>query len=113
MKNQQKPPKDLTLEGKRLYAQICEQYAIADPTGLHYLSTGCRHFDLMRRAQKILKCDGPTMTDRFGAVHQHPAAAVARDASASMLRAFRALNLDIGKAAPLGRPELMKLRGIK
>jgi P27 family predicted phage terminase small subunit len=113
MKTQMKPPKDLSLEGKRLWAQIREQYEITDSTGLHYLTTGCRHFDRMRAAQAILKRDGPVVTDRFGELRQHPAAVVERDASGAMIRAFKALNLDIGKAAPVGRPELMKIKAAK
>jgi P27 family predicted phage terminase small subunit len=113
MKCEIKPPKDLILEAKRLFTQIRDEYGISDATGIHYLTTACRHFGRMRTAQAILAKDGPVIRDRFGELRQHPAATVERDASASMIKAFRALNLDIGKVAPVGRPELMKIRAVK
>jgi P27 family predicted phage terminase small subunit len=108
MGKQPKPPRDLSREGKELWVRIQADYRILDATGLNFLTTACRHFDRMRAAQKILKRDGPVIQDRFGIAKTHPAAVVERDSSASMIRALRALNLDVTAGAPVGRPELGK-----
>lgn len=90
-----KPPNDLSTEAKRKWKALQTEYGIADEAGLTYLTTGCRFFDRMRGAQTLLDKEGSVITDRFGQSKPHPATVVERDAAASMIRAFRALNLDI------------------
>jgi phage terminase small subunit len=90
-----KPPKDLPLEAKRLWAQLREEYQLEDAAGLTYLTTGCRHFARMREAQKILKAEGLTVKGRYGQSLPHPCVKVENDSSASMIKAFKALNLDL------------------
>jgi P27 family predicted phage terminase small subunit len=107
-KEQPKAPADLSKEGKNLWSQVRSDYRILDATGLTFLSTACRHFDRLRAAQRILKRDGPVINDRFGILKTHPAAIVERDSSASMIRALKALNLDVTVGAPVGRPEIGK-----
>ncbi len=42
--------------------------------------------------------------DRFGQLKQNPATIIERDAKMAMLRALRALGLDIVQPGPVGRP---------
>jgi P27 family predicted phage terminase small subunit len=106
MTNSQKPPSDLSNEAKKKWKSLQAEYGISDEVGLTYLTTGCRFFDRMRLAQDTLKIEGMTQTDRFGQVKPHPCTVIERDAAASMIRAFKALNLDV---MPLhdkpGRPQ--------
>lgn len=110
MKKPIKPPADLSKPAKTLWAEVQGEYRIEDASGLTLLSTACRHFDRMRAAQKILKRDGPVIKDRFGIQKTHPACVVERDSSASVIRCFKALNLDVLAGAPVGRPEVGKSR---
>jgi len=71
------------------------EYDIVDTTGLTYLSTGWRHYDRMEEARVAIAKEGAVITDRFGQKKPHPSTLIERDASAAMLRAFRALNLDV------------------
>jgi P27 family predicted phage terminase small subunit len=95
MKNSVKPPSDLSKEGKAKWKKLQSEYGITDEAGMTYLTAGCRFYDRMRQAQATLALEGMTQTDRFGQVKPHPCAIIERDAAASMLRCFKALNLDI------------------
>jgi P27 family predicted phage terminase small subunit len=95
MKNLPKPPSDLTAEAKKKWSTLQEEYGITDEAGLTYLTMGCRFFDRMRQAQEALRKEGMTQTDRFGQVKPHPCALIERDAASSMIRAFKALNMDV------------------
>lgn len=100
-----KPPKGLPLAGKKLWREIQAEYGIADSTGLAYLSAGCFHYCRMKQAQAILKKEGLTVRGRYGQPLPHPAAKIENDSSASMLRCFKALNLDLQPLADgPGRP---------
>ena len=62
-------------------------------------------FDRMRQAQEMLAKEGITVTDRFGQSKVHPAVLVERDAKAGLLRALKALNLQIEPLQDaVGRP---------
>ena len=97
MKNstQPKPPSDLSKEAKKKWKALQEEYGIVDEAGLTFLSSGCRFYDRMRTAQQTVLKEGQTVSDRFGQVKPHPCCIVEKDAAASMLRCFKALNLDI------------------
>jgi P27 family predicted phage terminase small subunit len=95
MKNSPKPPNDLSLEAKKGWKATRADYGIIDDTGLTYLTTGWRFFDRLREAQETIRKEGATVTDRCGQVRAHPAITIERDAAASMIRAFKALNLDV------------------
>jgi hypothetical protein len=57
----------------------------------------------IRQAQKALREHGPLVPDRYGALKQNPACFLERDARAGMLRALRALNLDLEPLRDRGR----------
>lgn len=95
MKKSPKVPSDLSKEGKKKWKALQREYEISDEAGLTFLSSGCRFYDRMRTAQEIILKEGQTVTDRFGQRKPHPCAIVERDAATSMLKCFRALNLDI------------------
>ncbi len=105
MKNAQKPPSGLSKSGKALWKSLQAEFGIMDASGLEYLTAGCAHRDRMIEAREIIQKEGSIVLDRFGQQRAHPACAVERDASASMLRCFRALNLDTTPNHPApGRP---------
>lgn len=99
------PPGDLSPDARRKWLALRDEYEITDEAGLLYLTTACRFYDRMRQAQKIVAKEGTVTVDRFGQSKPHPAVTVERDAAQSMMRAFRALNLDVEPLhAKPGRP---------
>jgi hypothetical protein len=58
----------------------------------------------MEEARLIIAREGAVVEDRFNQKKPHPAVLIERDASASMLKTFRALNLDLEPLKEIGRP---------
>jgi len=99
-----KPPKGLSPEAKSWWKKIVSGWEL-DEAGFLVLETALECFDRMRQAQKIVAKDGITATDRFGQVKVSPAVLVERDAKAGLLRALRAMNLQIEPLNDaIGRP---------
>lgn len=101
---QPKPPKHLSAEAKRWWKTIADSFEIEDDAGVLLLQTALESFDRMRQAQRVIAADGIVVLDRFQQPRQHPATLVERDAKNMMLRALKALNLDIAPAGLPGRP---------
>jgi P27 family predicted phage terminase small subunit len=100
-----KPPKGLSSEANRWWASIRKEYDISDPGGLLILASACEAFDRMRQAQRRLRREGLTTTDRFGQRKVHPATVIERDSRAAMLGALKQLHLDLEPLNPQpGRP---------
>lgn len=98
----------LSAEARKVKKDILEEYSIDDAAGLRILETACEAFDRMRAAQKEIRRDGMTVTDRWGQVKAHPLCSVERDARAQFLAALKHLNLDVeplksGPGRPAGR----------
>ena len=89
-----KPPKNLSAEAKRWWKKIVSGWEL-DDAGFLVLENALESFDRMRQAQEMLAKVGLVTTDRFGQQKVHPAVLVERDAKAGLLRALRALNLQI------------------
>jgi len=88
-------PRGLSTEARKRWQDLQAEYEIVDAAGLQILATYCEAFDRMRSAQRAIKRDGQTSTDRFGQRKAHPLLSVERDARAAMLAALRGLNLDV------------------
>lgn len=96
MKNSEpKPPKTLSAEARGLWASIRDSYDISDPGGLLVLASSFEAFDRMRQAQRRLKREGLTVTDRFGQKKANPLTLIERDSRSAMLAALKQLNLDL------------------
>jgi phage terminase small subunit len=91
-----KPPPGLSIEAKRLWTSLREQYDIDDVAGLLLLATAMQSFSRADRARAIVDKEGECVRDRWGQSKVNPACAVERDARAAMLTALRALRLDVG-----------------
>lgn len=104
-KDRIQPPKDLSARGKRLFVELATEYAIQDSGGREILRSGLRALDQAEAAERQVAKDGQTFADRFGQVRVHPLLAVARDFRAQWLASLRGLNLAIGDAPKIGRPE--------
>jgi P27 family predicted phage terminase small subunit len=89
-----KPPKNLSAEAKRWWKKIVAGWEL-DDAGFLVLENALESFDRMRQAQEMLAKEGVVTKDRFGQQKVHPAVLVERDAKAGLLRALRALNLQI------------------
>jgi P27 family predicted phage terminase small subunit len=89
-----KAPKNLSDEAKRWWKKIVSGWEL-DDAGFLVLENALECFDRMRQAQEMLAKEGLVTNDRFGQQKVHPAVLVERDAKAGLLRALRALNLQI------------------
>ena len=88
------PPAHLSAEAQEMWQQIVRVWYVG-PDGLQLLRAACEQWDSYQAARRVLAAEGPVVTNpQSGAVHRHPAAAVARDA----LLAFRLCLKDIGLA---------------
>ena len=92
--NSPKAPKNLSDEAKRWWKKIVSGWEL-DDAGFLVLENALESFDRMRQAQEMLAKEGLVTQDRFGQQKVHPAVLVERDAKAGLLRALRALNLQI------------------
>lgn len=99
------PPRSLSVEARRRWRALVEEYGIGDAGGVQILQTAMEAFDRMAGAQRQILKDGQTSTDRFGQIKAHPLLSVERDARSAMLHALKALNLDVEPLhAHPGRP---------
>jgi len=100
-----KPPKGLSAEARKWWESIRQEYDVEDAGGLLILQSAVEAFDRMRQAQRRLKKEGLTATDRFGQRKAHPATVIERDSRGAMLSALKQLNLDLEPIEPrAGRP---------
>lgn len=97
-------PKKLSQEARNWWRKIIDEYEISDEAGFLILQTSLEAFDRMRDAQKIIKTEGMTNSDRFGQPRLHPACTIERDARAQFMQGLKALNLDIEPLRAIGRP---------
>ena len=101
------PPARLSREARAWWRKISTDFDL-DDAGLLILASALECLDTVREAQEQVKRDGITIKDRFGQLKPHPATLVEANAKAGMLRAFKALNLDLeplhdGPGRPPGR----------
>src|SRR5262245_31135892 len=104
-KSRSKPVQPLSAEHQRLFRRLCREYSITDSGGRQTLLSGLRSLAQAEQAEAIVEADGPMVTDRFGQRRAHPMFVVARDFRSQWLAALRMLNLSIGEAPKVGRPE--------
>jgi hypothetical protein len=90
-----KPPKDLSKAAKQFWIGLRDEYDIRDFAGIDLLTDAARFYDRREQARVAIGRDGPTLTDRFGQVVAHPCVRIERDASASLMRCLKGLNLDL------------------
>ena|SRR5437879_607300 len=90
-----KPPKHLSAEAKKWWRKLCDEYDLSDSAAQLLLENALSSFDRWQGARKILAREGAVVRDRFGQRVAHVAVAIERDAKGMMVRAFKALNLDL------------------
>jgi phage terminase small subunit len=87
-------PAGYSAEAQRLWRDVLTEWAL-DPAALVILDAACRALMRVRQAQRLLTRDGLVVRDRWKQIKLHPAAAIERDAKATLLRSLKALNLDL------------------
>jgi P27 family predicted phage terminase small subunit len=95
MKKASRPPSHLSKEGKKIYRELLEEFAIEDCAGLKILRVSCEAFDRAQAAREQIEKEGMTVTDKFGQEKVHPLLPVERDSRSAFLAGLKALNLDI------------------
>ena len=90
------PPKHLSVEAKKLWQGLFNDYSLNDAAGLLLLQSACEAYDRLQEARKVLDKEGAVFSDRWGQRKTHPAAGVERDARTQMHSALRLLKLEPG-----------------
>jgi P27 family predicted phage terminase small subunit len=95
-------PKHLTAATRRWWAVVVAEYDL-EPHHLRLLQLAGEAWDRAAEARSILKCEGITYHDRFGAPRKHPAVSVEEAARMAFARILRELDLE-GEPQPDVRP---------
>jgi phage terminase small subunit len=88
------PPAHLGEAGLELWRSIQASYAIDDPGGVALLTVAAESADRVASCRTQLNEAGEVIVVK-GVPRAHPAAAIERDARAALIRALKALNLDV------------------
>lgn len=88
------PPSTLARRGATLWRRTLAE-AEFSASELSLVEALCAAFDTWSDAQKIVKADGIIVVDRYGGKKPHPAVAIARDASTTMGRLAKQLDLEL------------------
>jgi P27 family predicted phage terminase small subunit len=99
-------PKHLRKESAAFFNSVVTDYDL-DEHHVILLTKACESLDRIEEAREIIKRDGLTFRDRWGAPRANPAVAIERDNKISVARLFRELGLDLagdGKTAPPALP---------
>src|SRR5262245_58669601 len=88
-------PPDLSPDAARFWANIVQEYDLADAAGLLLLERACRALMRARELDAVLAKDGLLVPDRAGRARAHPASALLVEAERSLRGALRELHLDL------------------
>jgi hypothetical protein len=88
------PPAHLGAPGRELWQSIMRGYEISDPGGLALLATAAEAQDRIASVRAQIDQQGEMLMVR-GLPRVHPLCAVERDQRSALVRALRALNLDV------------------
>jgi phage terminase small subunit len=87
------PPPDHLARSVDLWSSTVEDFDL-EPHQLELLRRACEASDTADAAGEVVRAEGVTVLDRFGAARAHPAVAVERDARTAVARLLRELRLD-------------------
>jgi hypothetical protein len=90
-----RPPKGLSPAARRWFTRLQTGYGIDDDGGVAILTEGAWAVHRAEEARAVVEREGLVVHDRFGQARAHPAVAIERDARAAVLRALKALHLDL------------------
>lgn len=96
-------PEHLSERSSSLWADVVVEYDLA-PHQLELLQRACEAADRADEARDLLAADGLVVTDRYGQVKPHPAAAIERDSRIAEARLLRELALEPGSGEDDPRP---------
>ena len=102
-----KPPKHLSREVKKWFAQVIESYEL-EPHHLRLLALAAESWDRTCQARAIIDAQGMTYLDRFGAPRARPEISIERDSRTAFCRIIRELDLDVDAPAQASRPPALR-----
>jgi P27 family predicted phage terminase small subunit len=102
--SQPKPPKGLSKDAARLWAELQGVYGVTDPAGLLLLETACKSYDDWATARERVDREGLLVADRQGGTKLNPAQRAVKDSHNAMMQALRMLHFDVEPKLPPGRP---------
>lgn len=88
-------PKHLSVESKKIWKEILDEYSIEDAAGLRILRVALESFDRAQSAREAIDKDGMTVKDKAGQTKPHPLLPIERDSRAAFLSGLKSLNLDL------------------
>ncbi len=96
-----KPPAHLSLESRRLWKRLFEDFEI-DSAGEMLLVATLEAKDRRDQARVEIEKTGAVVKDRWGQLKPNPWAGIERDAAATMMKGWRLLGFDLAPATYLG-----------
>ena len=102
-----KPPRHLSREVKKWFAQVVESYEL-EPHHLRLLALAAESWDRTCQARAIIDELGMTYEDRFGAPKARPEISIERDSRLAFVRIIRELDLDVDPPAQASRPPALR-----
>ncbi|HEX4333807.1 MAG TPA: P27 family phage terminase small subunit [Usitatibacter sp.] len=94
-----------------MWRRLFADFELDDEAARSILQVACEAADRAREARQQIEADGLVIVDRFGQRKGHPAAAIERDAQGTLVRALRALQLDVDEPTP-GQARLAAARAV-
>ena len=80
------------------------EYGISDAGGLSLLQVAAESWQRAEEARVLVTKAGVIVVDRFGQPQPHPAVKIERESREQLLRALKALQLDVEPLQAIGRP---------
>ncbi len=92
--NTRDAPRYLSKTSRKFYGMILDNYEL-EPHHLQLLVMACECLDEKEAARVAVAKDGPSFTDRYGQVREHPMVSMGRQARLQYARLIRDLGLDL------------------
>jgi len=101
-------PDHLSLESKRWWCQVQEQWILEDHH-IRLLTLSAEAWDRCQQAREILDKEGLVVLDRFKQKKVHPCVSIERDSRIAFARLLRELALDISAPGDSRPPDYTKM----
>ena len=97
------PPEHLESATAKWWTAVAGEYEL-EPHHLRLLTLAAEVWDRKEQSRALLRKEGLTYDDRFGAPRARPEVAVERDSRIAFARLLRELALDVEPPSSIGRP---------
>ncbi len=97
-------PKSLSPEAKRIWNNICKEYASLDTYFYTLLKVALEAYTRLQDARELIDKEGVCVKTPTGYQKEHPALKIEKEARSGFLQSMRMLNINIEIPGEVGRP---------